>query len=1041
MHTGRFLILLLSSVSLGLAACGDDEPTETECPAGQIFSSSEGRCVPRDPPVTDADGDGVAAADDCDDNDASLGATADDADCDGVLTAEDCDDSDDTVGSNADDMDCDGVAVADDCDDMDASLGAISADADCDGVLTADDCDDADDTVGSSAMDMDCDGVPTAMDCDDMDDTIGSNAMDMDCDGVPTAMDCDDMDDAVGSNAMDMDCDGVATADDCNDMDASLGATAADADCDGVLTAADCDDNDAALGAIAEDADCDGVPTAIDCDDNDAGIGSNAGDMDCDGVATADDCDDMDDSLGAIADDTDCDGALNGVDECPNDPEYQVTPPPVVNVAFPGLVSATNGTSITVRGTAIAVCETTVTAVSADINGTAQSLTITPGAEADWSFSTSLTADAMNTFVVTATSSATLDASATVMLRQHPAAAPAFGGAFGLDVDSATNTAYVVDNALPGIFSIDLTTGATNEFSGPNSGSGPVEADFSDPQGGIVVDSANNRLLVTDNGLDAIVAVSLTDGARSIFSDNSTDADGPDIGVPYGITVANGVAYYVDSTAAVDGVVAVNLTDGERTSFSDDNAPGVAQPIDFGTPRDIAYDATNNRLLVVDSGSSGPDGDALIAVSLADGSRAEVAQTTTALSLGTPRGVAVSGNTAYIADTGSGVDAIIAVDLTAGGTFGDRTVLSDAVTGTGEPTFNNARGVYVDTNRLLVTDSDFGQLIAVSTEVATLGNRVFIEPATPAPPLVGTGPTISLPIGVVFNEGEIYVADQGGSVFSLDPTSGERSVLNDTSLTNPQGLGIDVAGGQLLVPDNGEDSVVGIDFSTGVGTVITDDDSLDDSITETSSILGSPRGSPVVLPGGTDALVCDPSGGRDAIYQFNLTTGERTLFARTDGDAELFSGIQSLAIDPDGGRLFVTAGSGSASSSSPDVLVEVNIATKALTVLASETVGTGPVLGNPRGVQYDPVNDTVLVIDSDLDALVEVQLNADPSTNARTVIADATTGNGDHLTSLANDFSFIALDSENRVVYAVIEGTGTVMLIDLTTGDQVVIAR
>ena len=45
-------------------------------------------------PVVDNDEDGIAEADDCDDDDASLGAMADDADCDTVLTADDCNDDD-----------------------------------------------------------------------------------------------------------------------------------------------------------------------------------------------------------------------------------------------------------------------------------------------------------------------------------------------------------------------------------------------------------------------------------------------------------------------------------------------------------------------------------------------------------------------------------------------------------------------------------------------------------------------------------------------------------------------------------------------------------------------------------------------------------------------------------------------------------------------------------------------------------------------------------------------------------------------------------
>ena len=49
--------------------------------------------VPSDsatPVVVDGDGDGVSFEEDCDDEDASVGAIDSDADCDGVLTADDC---------------------------------------------------------------------------------------------------------------------------------------------------------------------------------------------------------------------------------------------------------------------------------------------------------------------------------------------------------------------------------------------------------------------------------------------------------------------------------------------------------------------------------------------------------------------------------------------------------------------------------------------------------------------------------------------------------------------------------------------------------------------------------------------------------------------------------------------------------------------------------------------------------------------------------------------------------------------------------------
>lgn len=89
----------------------------------------------------DADKDGVLAADDCDDNDASLGAIADDADCDGTLTKDDCDDNDATL--NDLDADKDGLASCDgDCDDASADIHPDSAEIPGNG--TDENCDDSD---------------------------------------------------------------------------------------------------------------------------------------------------------------------------------------------------------------------------------------------------------------------------------------------------------------------------------------------------------------------------------------------------------------------------------------------------------------------------------------------------------------------------------------------------------------------------------------------------------------------------------------------------------------------------------------------------------------------------------------------------------------------------------------------------------------------------------------------------------------------------------------------------------------------------------
>ena len=94
-------------------------------------------------PEEDLDGDGVAAWEDCDDSDASIGSSSNDADCDGVATSDDCDDNDSAVGSSLNDSDCDGVTVsAGDCDDNDASIYPFAGDTYGDGIDS--DCDNLD---------------------------------------------------------------------------------------------------------------------------------------------------------------------------------------------------------------------------------------------------------------------------------------------------------------------------------------------------------------------------------------------------------------------------------------------------------------------------------------------------------------------------------------------------------------------------------------------------------------------------------------------------------------------------------------------------------------------------------------------------------------------------------------------------------------------------------------------------------------------------------------------------------------------------------
>jgi hypothetical protein len=294
---------------------------------------------------TDADSDGVAAVSrlcasgaDCDDNDASLGATSADGDCDRVHKAEDCNDADPAVtNTNVDDADCDLIPTPVDCDDADpAVMNTNLNDADCDAVPTDADCDDADPAVTNTNIDdADCDTVPTAADCDDADSEVtNANLDDTDCDTVPTAADCDDANPEVTNTSIDdADCDTVPTEVDCDDANPEVTNTSADdADCDTVPTEVDCDDaNPEVTNTSIDDADCDLVVTDRDCDDTNPEVtNTNLNDADCDTVPTAADCDDRDPAnVRDQRTDSDCDGVTADSDCDDRDPA--VTRPPDAN--------------------------------------------------------------------------------------------------------------------------------------------------------------------------------------------------------------------------------------------------------------------------------------------------------------------------------------------------------------------------------------------------------------------------------------------------------------------------------------------------------------------------------------------------------------------------------------------------------------------------------------------------------------------------------------------------------------------------------------
>ncbi|MFZ5482308.1 MAG: MopE-related protein [Myxococcota bacterium] len=312
----------------------------------------------------DADGDGFAACEDCDDLDLSENPEADeicdgdDDDCDGEVDEADATDAatwyadadadafgDPATATPACDAPAGYVADATDCDDDDATAfpGAVEvcddADDDCDGAIddAASDAptwhaDSDGDGFGDAAVaEVTCDApvgyVADATDCDDGDAGTSPSA-DETCDGEDDDCDGDvDEPDAVDAPTWytDADLDGYG--------DPAAPTVACEAPAGGVADASDCDDGDGAVHPAATES-CNGVDDDCDALVDEAGAAGEATwyrDADADGhgdpaatalscdapssyVAVAGDCDDADaaEMPGAVetcdGDDDDCDG-------------------------------------------------------------------------------------------------------------------------------------------------------------------------------------------------------------------------------------------------------------------------------------------------------------------------------------------------------------------------------------------------------------------------------------------------------------------------------------------------------------------------------------------------------------------------------------------------------------------------------------------------------------------------------------------------------------------------------------------------------------
>ncbi len=343
--------------------------------------------------------------------------------------------------------------------------------------------------------------------------------------------------------------------------------------------------------------------------------------------------------------------------------------------------------------------------------------------------------------------------------------------------DSANQRALVVDKVVHALLAVDLKNGDISLISGLSTGNGSA---FESPEA-VALDSANNRALVMDSNLKALLAVDLGSGNRTIISKKGVKGAGPAFvgSGDLSLDSANQRVLVVDDE--LEALIAVKLGSGDRTVISGENTgSGPA----FVRPGALDFDSANHRVLVIDESLP-----ALLAVDLNNGDRTVISDANTgagpafdfpvAVALDNTNGRALVMN--YV-DLGDDYRiALVAVNLDSG----DRTVISDENTGAGPLFFSVDPSIALDKgkNRALVVDGESG-LNALLTVDLSNGNRTKISDSS-----IGSGPPFNFPTDVAIDNANrrALVVNRGiqdefsGALLAVNLNGGNRSVISSNS--------------------------------------------------------------------------------------------------------------------------------------------------------------------------------------------------------------------------------------------------------------------
>jgi len=155
---------------------------------------------------------------------------------------------------------------------------------------------------------------------------------------------------------------------------------------------------------------------------------------------------------------------------------------------------------------------------------------------------------------------------------------------------------------------------------------------------------------------------------------------------------------------------------------------------------------------------------------------------------------------------------------------------------------------------------------------------------------IGTGPEFSNPLDVLVDQQHnVFVIDNFGGLFQVDPDTGDRSLLvAATSGFSPNSAAFDGNGG-IIIADLANDAVHRFDFDSGILAPLSDQSH------GMGVVLDRPSGVAVEADGSVIVVV---EGLRPAILRVDIDTGARSVASSNFGSGPDFDHPAGIAVVP-----------------------------------------------------------------------------------------------------------------------------------------------